>query len=73
MVCVDQDSNFYLINLSILITCVLDNVWILYEEVICQSLLGVKGLITMSDQDRISPSNIKTISNTQVLENKEKK
>ena len=25
----------------------------------------------MSDQDRISPSNIKTISNTQVLENKE--
>ena len=29
VVCVDQDTNFYLINLSILITCVLDNVWIL--------------------------------------------
>ena len=42
-----------------------------YKKKLCQSLLGVKGLIPMSDQDRISPSNIKTISNTQVLENKE--
>ena len=25
----DQDNNFYLISLSILITCLLDNVWIL--------------------------------------------
>ena len=25
----DQDDNFYLISLSILITCLLDNVWIL--------------------------------------------
>ena len=41
----DQDNNFYLINLSILVTCLLDNVWILQGEVTHQSLLGVKGLI----------------------------
>ena len=40
----DQDNNFYLINLSILVTCLLDNVWILQGEVTCQSLLGVKRL-----------------------------
>ena len=34
----DQDNNFYLISLSILITCLLDNVWILQGEVTCQSL-----------------------------------
>ena len=28
----DQDNNFYLISLSILITCLLDNVWIKYGE-----------------------------------------
>ena len=41
----DQDINFYLISLSLLITCLLDNVWILLGEVTCQSLLEVKGLI----------------------------
>ena len=40
----DQD-NFYLISLSILISCLLDNVWILQGEVTCESLLGVKGLL----------------------------
>ena len=28
----DQDNNIYLISLSILITCLLDNVWIKYGE-----------------------------------------
>ena len=41
----DQDIKFYLISLSLLITCLLDNVWILLGEVTCQSLLEVKGLI----------------------------
>ena len=40
----DQDNNIYVISLSILITCLLDNVWILWGEVTCQSLLGVKRL-----------------------------
>ena len=35
-----------MINLSILITCLLDHVWIVHGEVTCQSLLGVKGLKT---------------------------
>ena len=39
----DQD-NFYLITLNILITCLLDTVWILKGEFTCQQLLGVKGL-----------------------------
>ena len=38
----DQDNNFYLIYLSTLITCLLDSGWILLEEVMCESLLGVK-------------------------------
>ena len=36
----DQDNNFYLISLSILITCLLDNLWILLGEVFPSSLLG---------------------------------
>ena len=40
----DQNNNFYLISLSILITCLLDNVWILLGEVPCLSLIEVKGL-----------------------------
>ena len=40
----DQDKNFFLISLSILITHLLDNVWILWGEVTCQSLLGIIGL-----------------------------
>ena len=40
----DRDSSFYLISLNILITCLLKNVWILKGEVLCESLLGVKGL-----------------------------
>ena len=41
----DQDNNFYLTSLIILITCLLANVWILEREVTGWSLLGVKGLI----------------------------
>ena len=40
----DQDSNFYQISLNILVTCLLDNVRILWGEVSCWSLLGVNGL-----------------------------
>ena len=40
----DQNNNFYLISLSILITCLLDNIWILLGEVTCLSLIEVKGL-----------------------------
>ena len=40
----DQDNNFYLISLNLLVTCLLDNVRILWGEVSCWSLLGVKGL-----------------------------
>ena len=46
----DQDDNFDRINLSILITYLLDNIYIdiyiyIYKrKVVCQSLLGVKGL-----------------------------
>ena len=40
----DQDNNFFLISLSILVTCWLDNVRILQGEVISKSLLGAKGL-----------------------------
>ena len=40
----DQDNNYYLISLNILITCLLDNVRILLKEVTCLSLLGVKEL-----------------------------
>ena len=39
-----HENNIYLISMSILITCLLDNVWILKREVRFQSLLGVKGL-----------------------------
>ena len=35
----DQDKNFLLISLIILITCLLDNVWISWGEVVSQSLL----------------------------------
>ena len=37
-------------HLSILITCLLDNVWILQGEVTFESLLGVKGLSNISWQ-----------------------
>ena len=40
----NQDNSFYLISLSILIACLLDNVWILLWEVARYSHLGVKGL-----------------------------
>ena len=40
----DQDNNFYLIHLSFLITCLLNNEWIMWEEFTCYALLGVKGL-----------------------------
>ena len=31
----DKDNNFYLMSLSILITCLLDIVWIYWGEVTC--------------------------------------
>ena len=40
----DQDNNVFLISLSILVTCWLDNVRILKGEVTSKSLLGAKGL-----------------------------
>ena len=40
----DQDKNLYLISFGILITCLLDNVWILKREGTCKSLLRLKGL-----------------------------
>lgn len=39
-----QDNNFYLIHLSTLITCLLDNGWMLLGEVICESPVGVEEL-----------------------------
>ena len=39
----DQDNEFYLINLSILITRLMDDVCILKGEFKCKSLLGVEG------------------------------
>ena len=40
----NQDSSFYLTSFNILITCLLNNIWILKGEVSCESLLGVKRL-----------------------------
>ena len=40
----DQGKNLYLISLSILTTCMVDNVGMLLGEIICLSLLGVKWL-----------------------------
>ena len=65
-----QESNFYLIILSILITCLLDNVWILWGEVECQSLMRVEGLIATSDQDRISPYNMNAILSIELMRGK---
>ena len=39
-----HENNIYLISISILITCLLDNVRILTGVVRFQSLLGVEGL-----------------------------
>lgn len=41
----NQDNEFYLISLSTLITRLLENVWLLYGEVTCSSLVGVKGCL----------------------------
>ena len=35
--------------------------WLSKEEILSWSLMGVKGLTPMSDQERISPYNIKQI------------
>ena len=42
----DQENILYLRSLSILITCLQDNVRILLGEVTCWSFLGVKGLMS---------------------------
>ena len=44
MIDTDQGNIFYLIGVSILITCLLDNVWILKGEATCSSLQGVKSI-----------------------------
>ena len=41
---IDQDDNFYLIGLSILVISLLCDVWMLVGETACTSLLGVNGL-----------------------------
>ena len=41
---IDQDDNFYLIGLSILVISLLCDVWMLVGETACASLLGVNGL-----------------------------
>ena len=41
----DQDNNFNLISLTLLIASLLDNEWILLGEVMCQPVPEVKGLI----------------------------
>ena len=46
-----NQDNFYLIILSILITCFLDNVWIWYEEVTGWSLLEAKGLSNICQEN----------------------
>ena len=40
----NQNSNFCLIRLSIIITCLLDNLWKLQGKVTWESLPGAKGL-----------------------------
>ena len=46
----NQDNNFYmyLISLSILISCLVDKVWILSREISFQSLLGAGRLLVMN-------------------------
>ena len=47
---IDQDNdNFYLLSLSFLVTCLLDNVWTIKEEDTYKSRVGLKELITTSD------------------------
>ena len=48
----DQDNNFYLIRLSILITFLLENVQLLKEEVRCWTFLEVKGLSDLTTEDQ---------------------
>ena len=43
----NQENNLYLISLSILVTSLQDDEWILQGEVTCQSLMGVQGLNTI--------------------------
>ena len=53
----DQENNFYLTHLNVLITCLLDGGLILYGEVTCQSLLGVTGLkITKGNLNNLRPT-----------------
>ena len=41
----DQDNNFYIISLSIVVACLQDNLWILLGEVTCQSLASLYEII----------------------------
>ena len=62
---IEQDCNFYLTSLSILMTCLLDNVWILKGEVICSSRVGVKGLRSQVIQGKRCSKKKKKIIGTQ--------
>lgn len=44
----DWDNNFYLMSLTTLVYCLQDNVWMLREELTCELLMGVKGLLHSS-------------------------
>ena len=47
---IDQDNdNFYLLSLSFLVTCLLDNVSTIKGEDTYKSCVGLKELITISD------------------------
>ena len=56
----DHLHNFNLISLSVLITCLLDNVWILSGEISCLSLLGVKGVDDFESSAKITTSVIRS-------------
>ena len=43
----DQDNNFYLISLNILITCLLNNVWIWWEKLHVNLYKELKRLETL--------------------------
>ena len=70
----DQDNNLCLISMSILITCLLDDVWISLGEVTCLSLVGFKGLaLRPLSLHLTSPHNITPDSHIKVKKKRFKK
>ena len=57
--CKIKIKNFFLISLSILINCLPENLWISLGEVICWSLLGVKGFTANIGEIRYISSPLK--------------